>query len=129
MKTKPLPVLTLLTFVLSTFVICACAGRSNYSRSTQQQPGQYMIKEDRVVSLDGRPMTGCVMMKGGKMMLVENGNIVPMKKNLTMPDGTRCMVNGVCVMRNGQTINLQEGELLDYVHRLFRAKGLKVPGD
>jgi hypothetical protein len=88
-----------------------------------------MIKEDRVVRLDGRPMTGCVMMKGGKMMLVENGNIVPMKKNLTMPDGTRCMVNGVCVMRNGQTINLQEGELLDYVHRLFRAKGLKVPGD
>jgi hypothetical protein len=39
------------------------------------------------------------------------------------------MVNGVCVMKNGQTINLQEGEMLDYVHRLFRAKGLKVPGE
>ena len=129
MKIKPVSVLTLITLVLATFAIYACAGRSNYSKATQQQPGQYMINEGKVVSLAGKPMTGCVMMKGGKMMLVENGNIVPMKKSLTMPDGTRCMVNGVCVMKNGQTINLQEGEMLDYVHRLFRAKGLRLPGE
>ena len=88
-----------------------------------------MIKEGKVVSLDGKPMTGCVMMKSGTMMLVENGNMVPIKKTLTMPDGTRCMVNGVCVMKIGQTVHLQEGEMLDYTHRLFRARGLKVPGE
>jgi len=115
--------------VLATFAIYACAGRSDYSKATQQRPGQYMIKEGKVVSLTGKPMTGCVMMKGGSMMLVENGNIMPMKKTLTMPDGTRCMVNGVCVMKNGQTINLQEGEMLDYAHKLFRAKGLRLPGE
>jgi len=129
MKTKLVPVLTLTTFVLAAFAIYACAGRSNYSKATQQQPGQYMINEGKVVSLAGKPMTGCVMMKGGKMMLVENGNMVPMKKSLTMPDGTRCMVNGVCVMKDGQTINLQEGEMLDYAHKLFRAKGLRLPGE
>lgn len=173
MKTKLLPLLTLIAFVLATFAIYACAGRSDYSgspavaaepqtytcpmhpevlqnkpgkcpkcgmdlvvkkesgkpKATQQPPGQYMIKGGKVVSLAGKPMTGCVMMKGGKMMLVEAGNIMPMKKTLTMPDGTRCMVNGVCVMKSGQTINLQEGEMLDYVHKLFRAKGLTLPGE
>ena len=129
MKTKPFPALTFITLLLTTLAIYACAGRSNYSKSAQQQPGQYMIKGGKVVSLEDRPMTGCVMMKGGKMMLVENGNMTPMKKNLTMPDGTRCMLNGVCVMRDGQKVNLQEGEMLDYAHRLFRAKGLRLPGE
>jgi hypothetical protein len=103
--------------------------QSGKPKATQQKPGQYMMKDGKVVSLAGKPMTGCVMMKGGKMMLVENGNILPMKKSFTMPDGTRCMVNGVCVMKNGQKIHLQEGEMLDYVHKLFRAKGLTLPGE
>ena len=53
------------------------------------------------------------MMKDGKMMHIKAGKMTPMKKSMTMKNGTTCMVNGECVMRDGTKMLMKEGECMD----------------
>lgn len=58
-------------------------------------------------------MKECCMMKDGKMMHMKNGKAMPMEKNMTMKNGTVCMVNGECVMKDGKKMKMKEGECMD----------------
>ena len=58
-------------------------------------------------------MKDCCMMKNGKMMVMKDGNTMPMDKDMTMKNGTKCTTTGECVMKNGRTINMKEGECMD----------------
>ena len=44
-------------------------------------------------------------MKSGKMM--------PMEKDMTMKNGTKCMTNGECVMKDGKKMKMKEGDCMD----------------
>jgi hypothetical protein len=74
-------------------------------------------------------MTGCDMMHHGRMMVMD-GKLKPMKKNMTMHDGTVCMVNGTCVMKDGMKRKLHEGDVISPAAGsvIFHIKGLTVPG-
>ena len=58
-------------------------------------------------------MKDCCMMKDGKMMSVKSGKTMPMKKSMTMKNGTKCMVNGECTMKDGKKMKMKEGECMD----------------
>jgi len=62
---------------------------------------------------DCETMKDCCMMKDGKMMSVKNGKKMPMDKDMTMKNGTKCMTNGDCVMKDGKTMKMKEGECMD----------------
>lgn len=53
-----------------------------------------------------------VMMKDGRVMTVQNGELTPLAAETTLSDGTRVMLDGTVVMPNGQTRSLAEGETL-----------------
>ena len=55
----------------------------------------------------------CCMMKDGKMMHQKDGLTMPMDKDMTMKNGTVCMVNGECVMKNGEKMKMKDGECMD----------------
>jgi len=95
--------------------------------ATVQPAGECVVKEGKLLDTAGKPMTGCMMMLHGKMMIMD-GKLKPITRNMTMPDGTVCMVNGVCVMKGGAKRQLKEGEVLSPAGKLFRAKGLSLPG-
>jgi len=59
------------------------------------------------------PAKDCCMMKGGKMMCMKEGKMVPMTKNMTMKDGSQCMVDGKCVMKDGKKCKMMEGDRMD----------------
>ena len=63
--------------------------------------------------MDSTMMKDCCMMKGGKMMCVKNGKTMPMRKDMTMKNGTKCMINGDCVMKDGTMMKMKEGECMD----------------
>ena len=65
------------------------------------------------MKMDSSMMKDGCMMKDGKMMSVKAGKTMPMKKNITMKNGTTCMANGNCTMKNGKTIKMKEGECMD----------------
>ena len=62
---------------------------------------------------DSAMMKDCCMMKDGKMMLMKDGKTMPMEKDMTMKNGTKCMVNGECIMSNGKKMKMKEGDCMD----------------
>jgi len=48
------------------------------------------------------------MMKDGKMMHCKEGKTIFMEKDMTMVNGTKCMTNGECVMKNGKKMMLKD---------------------
>ena len=52
----------------------------------------------------------CVMMKDGKMMMTKDGKTMNMDKDMTMTNGTVCMMDGTCKMKNGKTMKMKNGD-------------------
>ena len=50
-----------------------------------------------------------ITMKDGKMMMVRNGEMMPLDEDLTLADGTRVMRNGQVLMANGTARMMREG--------------------
>jgi hypothetical protein len=63
--------------------------------------------------VNSKKKTDCCMMKDGKMMCITDGKLTTMEKTMTMKNGTKCMVNGECIMKDGQKIQIKEGEQID----------------
>ena len=110
-------------FALAMMSGCATSG----THSSKQASNECTITDGKLLDASGKPMTGCVMMHHGKMMVM-NGKLMPIKKNMTMPDGTLCMVNGTCVMKGGGKRKLTEGEVISPSSAIFHVKGLSLPG-
>lgn len=58
-------------------------------------------------------MKDCCMMKDGKMMCMKAGKTMPMEKDMTMKNGTKCMTSGECIMKDGKKMQMKEGECID----------------
>ena len=71
---------------------------------------------------------GYCLMKGGNMLLVENGKMAPMTATLTMTDGSLCMPDGTCQRKDGSTVMLQEGQRMLMNGKITRhPNGLHAP--
>jgi uncharacterized protein YdeI (BOF family) len=53
-----------------------------------------------------------VMMKDGKMEMVQNGKSMNMDKDMTLSNGTKVSVDGTVTMKSGKTIKLKDGEMI-----------------
>lgn len=58
-------------------------------------------------------MKDCCMMKGGKMMVMKDGKTMPMEKDMTMKNGTKCMTTGECTMKDGKKMMMKEGDCME----------------
>ena len=66
--------------------------------------------------------TDCVMMKDGKMMMMKNGKMMDMDKDMTMGNGTVCMMDGTCKMKNGKTMMMKDGDKCDMNGKMGKMK-------
>ena len=119
----------ILSVILSAvFALAMMSGCATSGNQASKQPAKECIVQDgKLLDASGKPMTGCVMMHNRKMMVM-NGKLMPIKRNMTMPDGTVCMVNGTCVMKGGARRKLTEGEVISPAAEIFHVKGLSLPG-
>lgn len=62
---------------------------------------------------DSTAMKDCCMMKGGKMMCMKEGKMMPMEKSMKMKNGTTCMPNGDCIMKDGKKMKMKDGQCMD----------------
>jgi len=65
-----------------------------------------------VSAQETKKMKDYVVMKDGKMMVVKDGKTTAMDKEMTLPDGTRVMLDGKVMMKDGSTKILKNGETL-----------------
>jgi monomeric isocitrate dehydrogenase len=84
--------------ILAMLMLVICFTTSNSFGQTKTTPA--MMKD-------------CCMMKDGKMMMMKDGKMMSMEKDMTMKNGTKCMVNGECVMKDGKKMQMKEGECID----------------
>jgi len=88
-----------------------------------------ITKRGQVVDRSGKPLQNCMLVSGGKTYMVTDGKVMPVTKDMTMPDGTQCMADGTCVMKKGKKVHLKEGEGIDTsTGNYFRTRGLMLPG-
>ena len=62
--------------------------------------------------MDKTMMKDCVMMHGGSMMVMKNGETMKMDKDMTMSNGTMVMADGSVKMKNGKTMTLKDGDCI-----------------
>jgi hypothetical protein len=54
-----------------------------------------------------------VMMKNGKMMMMQDGKeVTRMDREMTLSDGTKVMMNGKMVMKGGKEMQMKEGQMV-----------------
>ena len=55
---------------------------------------------------------GGVMMKDGKMMMMDGKATGPMEHEMTMSDGTKVMTNGMVKMKDGKEMPMKDGQMM-----------------
>ncbi|MBC6609177.1 hypothetical protein H8B13_20325 [Hymenobacter sp. BT188] len=68
------------------------------------------------------PLHDYCVLKDGRMMFVQGGQLLPMTQPMTMRDGTVCRTNGSCTRKDGTVIQMKEGE-----HMMKNGKIMKNP--
>ena len=78
---------------------------------------------------DSAKMKDCCMMKDGKMMVMKDGKTIPMEKDMTMKNGTKCTTTGECTMKDGKKMMMNEGDCMDMNGKMGKCsmmnKGMK----
>ena len=107
MKTKK----TIATIFASMLIMVLCFTTTSISAQTKKESAK---------------MKDCCMMKDGKMMCCKDGVTMPMEKDMTMKNGTVCMVNGECVMKDGKKMTMKEGDCMEMSGKMCNDKMKKM---
>lgn len=59
------------------------------------------------------PVTDRVMMKEGMMVIIKDGNMAPMDKEITLPSGTVVQTDGTLKKKDGSEIKLKNGQYIE----------------
>lgn len=66
------------------------------------------------------------MMMNGKMMMIRDGKMSTMTKPMTMSNGTKMMVDGTCVKKDGTKMKMKEGDHMDMKGNMHSMKETKT---
>ena len=86
-----------------------------------------MAADGKLTGPDGKPMGDCMMMKDGKMHMYHDGKLMVMDHEMTMANGTKCLPDGTCTMKDGTKMKMAEGDVMDHVNHIYHTKGLRAP--
>jgi hypothetical protein len=53
-----------------------------------------------------------IVMQEGRVVVMRNGETMPMEEEMTLPDGTKVMLDGTVMMPDGTTRMMDEGETM-----------------
>ncbi len=110
--------------------VCAAIALS-FASFAQTDTTKKKMDHDKMMNHDQMDMSktdGCMMM-GGKMMMIKDGKMSDMKKPMTMSNGTKMMVDGVCVKKDGTKMKMKEGDHMDMKGNMHPMKETKIKGD
>jgi hypothetical protein len=77
--------------------------------------GTLMRRKDEMMAMDG------VTMRNGKMMKYDNGRLIPMDKEITMPSG-KVGLDGTVTLKDGSKVILKDGDIMSQKGELAVAK-------
>jgi hypothetical protein len=95
------------------FVFAAMA--LSFASFAQTDTTMKKMDHDKMMNHDQMDMSktdGCMMMNK-KMMMIKDGKMSTMKKPMTMGNGTKTLVDGTCIKKDGTKMTMKEGDHMD----------------
>jgi hypothetical protein len=94
-----------------------------FSPDFEQTNGTQEIKLPKESSsIKIKNYTNGVMLKNGKMWLINQNKIIELKYTITMSNGTKAMNNGSYIVKGGSFISFNEGEQMDMNGKIIQLK-------
>lgn len=67
-----------------------------------------------------------IMMKDGKVMITQNGKTMPLENELTLENGTKVMMDGTYMDKNGSTMRMKNGDHMNMAGKMMPMKRNKM---
>ncbi len=84
-----------------------------------------MIAESMVTSVGPSSDRG-VLMRNGTLLIMQDGQLVPVKTEIKLDNGDKILMNGDVIRANGSKTKLQEGMMIDKDGVMMDKDGNKV---
>lgn len=85
-----------------------------------------IIAEPLIVTSVGSNADRGVLMRNGSLLIMQDGQWVPLKMQLTLDNGDQIQMNGEVIRKDGSKIKLQEGMMIDKEGVILDKDGNKV---
>src|SRR5260370_35783384 len=72
---------------------------------TKAEVMECTMQNGKIVDKSGHVIGDYVLMKDGHMMMITKGKMTPIKKDVTLANGTLCKVDGTCIVKGCKQIN------------------------
>lgn len=106
-------------------VMLACTLCSSLIAQTEKHKKMKKMNHGTMMSKGDMKMKDCVMMEGGKMMVMKSGETMDMQEDMTMKNGTMVMKDGTVKMKDGKTAMLKDGECVYMSGHMSKMKMMK----
>lgn len=115
-----------LNIIIIATIFTSC-GRSSTEKNPNRDSSVTINSTDTTMDSISRSMSpladGTVGMRQGKMMVVHDSGWMVMTEPVTCGDGCRVLPNGQVIMKNGDKMQLKEGETVDKGGRMMDKNG------
>ncbi len=108
--------ITIVLFVVMCF-LQSCGNKKNNTAKKEMDHAK-MTNHDQ---MDMSKTDGCMMMNG-EMMMIKDGKMLAMKEPMTMSNGTKMMVDGTCIKKDGTKMTMKEGDHMDMAGNMHPKK-------
>ena len=103
--------------VITTFIITSGAYAQTDSTTNKMSPPEINNPNDGIVQSPSRDTMTThpdgYTMQNGKMMVVKDGKVTMMEKDVTLSNGTVIMTNGYYMKKGGTKMMMKEGQHMD----------------
>ena len=82
---------------------------------------------DSSMTVGSMKMKDCVMMKGGQLYVIRQGQRSKLERSMTFTNGTMIAQDGTVTMTNGKSKKLQDGEWIDMNGKMGPKKKMGSP--
>jgi hypothetical protein len=123
----------LFSFVLVVTLFTACNSGSNSSANEMKNADSSNMKKENAMGSDSmnhssmdmkaQMKEGSMMMMGGKMAIIKNGKPLIMTEETTCSDGCKVKPNGEVIMKDGKTMMMKDGDVIDQDGNMTSAGG------
>lgn len=106
--------------ILLAFIGGYLVARAKYKPQIIELTKMVTDKDNAIVKI--KADANRIVMRDGKMWVIENGMVNMMEDEMTMPNGAKVMTDGKIVASDGKELMMQEGDAMDM-------DGVVIPGN
>lgn len=107
-------------------LVASCEAQKMKTPPPPPPPSPSTIVAEPMVMSVGPTADRGVLMRNGTLLIMQDGQLVPVKKEIKLDNGDKILLNGDVIRANGSKTKLQEGMMIDNEGIMMDKDGNKV---